>query len=101
VTRIVFTRHARLELEAAAGWYEGEQEGLGAEFVHEIDAALARIVAKPTASPLWRADRSYRKGGVRRFPYIIFFVADDSSIRVAAIAHKRRRPGYWLVRSER
>jgi plasmid stabilization system protein ParE len=100
VKKVVFTRQARREFRAAARWYEQGQEGLGIEFLHEIDAALERIMNKPTASPLWRADRKYRKGGVRRFPYIIFFMETEKRIRVVAVAHKRRRPGYWIARDD-
>jgi len=88
VKRNVLTRQARRELGAAARWYEKQQEGLGREFAEEIDAALERIAAKPTASPLWREDRQYRKGGVRRFPYVIFFVERKKDVRIVAIAHK-------------
>ena len=98
--RVVLTRQARRELAAAARWYENEQEGLGAEFAEEIDAAIGRIAKKPTASPLWRADRRYRKGGVKRFPYIVFFVEHETHIRIVAIAHKRRSPGYWMAQGE-
>lgn len=96
--KIVFTRHAEHELTAAAAWYEREQDGLGAEFAGEIDEALERIAAKPSASPLWRDDRRYRKGGVKRFPYILFFVENEEDVRIVAVAHKRREPGYWLTR---
>ncbi len=98
--QVVLTRQARRELTAAARWYKRQQRGLGQEFVEEVEAALERIEAKPTASPLWREDRRYRKGGVKRFPYVVFFVEDDTRVRVVAIAHKRRRPGYWLVRAD-
>jgi len=36
-------RAARVELDEAAGWYEREREGLGSEFVDEVDRTLARI----------------------------------------------------------
>jgi len=33
-----------------------------------------------------------------RFPYIVFYVVDDEEVEVVAVAHGRRRPGYWLPR---
>jgi tRNA(Ile)-lysidine synthase TilS/MesJ len=35
-----------------------------------------------------------------RFPYaVIYRIASDGSIRVLAVAHHRRRPGYWRART--
>jgi hypothetical protein len=34
-----------------------------------------------------------------RYPYTIFFDLTDNQAVVLAIAHHRRRPGYWRSRS--
>lgn len=96
-----FHRAARAELREAAFWYEARGAGLGAEFVAEIGACLARIVEKPAQSPkcaalqgcagLWRAG----------FPYAIVFLVHDDTITVLAVAHARRRPLYWRTRGTR
>jgi toxin ParE1/3/4 len=31
-------------------------------------------------------------------PYSIVYVADDDAIVILAVAHHKRRPGYWLRR---
>jgi toxin ParE1/3/4 len=98
--RVVVTRPARREIIAGVRWYERVEEGLGTQFIEEVEVALNRIAAKPTACPLWRDDRLYRKGRMRRFPYVIFFREYDKTIRIVAVAHKRRRPGYWLARDD-
>ena len=44
--KAVYTSRAVTELEAAHNWYEQQQrEALGEEFLHELDAAVARIEA--------------------------------------------------------
>jgi hypothetical protein len=40
----------------------------------------------------------YRRHVLRRFPYTIIFTGTDLSIEVTAIAHAKRKPGYWLNR---
>ncbi|HKI37123.1 MAG TPA: hypothetical protein VKA46_35040 [Gemmataceae bacterium] len=36
---------------------------------------------------------------VRRFQYVLYYeIIDPSRVRVFAVAHTRRRPGYWLRR---
>lgn len=95
---VVLTPFAQLELDAAASWYAAQEAGLGEQFVYEIDRALARLGEGAHRKPVWRAERPYRKALVHRFPYVVFFVDDDHEIRVLAIAHQKRKPGYWLGR---
>lgn len=33
-----------------------------------------------------------------RFPYSILYVIEPDRIRVVAVAHQKRRPGYWSYR---
>ena len=39
----VIRGRAKVDIRRAALWYERQREGLGAEFVAEVDAALRRI----------------------------------------------------------
>jgi hypothetical protein len=48
---------------------------------------------------LWRKDLPYRRHRVRRFPYLVFYAVAPEEIRVVAIAHAKRRPGYWRDRA--
>ena len=92
---------AKQELTAAATRYEQRREGLGRELISEVDAVLAAIARNPARFILYpRVDESLgvRRALLRRFPYGVVFIDLDAAIRVVAIAHERRRPGYWLVR---
>jgi hypothetical protein len=35
---------------------------------------------------------------LKHFPYVVFFRIDSSAIEIVAVAHAKRRPGYWLDR---
>lgn len=96
-----FDDEAVEELESAAQWYETNREGLGIEFVYAVREALLRVSERPHTWPL--------KGGVpphlnvkhfvlRRFPYAVVFIELDNEIRVLAIAHTSREPGFWRGR---
>ncbi|RLB47134.1 MAG: type II toxin-antitoxin system RelE/ParE family toxin [Deltaproteobacteria bacterium] len=89
---------AESEAAAAAYWYEEREEGLGVEFVGELDAALERVVARPRAFALWRKNRPFRRARLKRFPYLIFFRLLEEEIEVVAVAHAKRSPGYWATR---
>lgn len=85
-------------MTAAAMWYESKRLGLGAEYLAAIDEAFERIVEGPLAWPVWQPGRPYRRYVVRRFPFVVFFTASADAITVMAVAHAKRRPGYWLDR---
>jgi plasmid stabilization system protein ParE len=87
------------ELLAAAEWYESKRPGLGIEFVATIDEALEDILHAPDRWPIWRKARPYRMRIIHRFPYMVFYTSKKSEVRVIAIAHSKRRPGYWIGRT--
>lgn len=87
---------AEAELMAAAEWYESRQPGLGVAFVEAVGRVLEGIVETPQTSPLWRRGFPYRRHVMRRFPYTIIFPITELGAEVTAIAHGKRRPGYWL-----
>ena len=42
-----------------------------------------------------------RRARVSRFPYSIVFLETPGRLRVIAVAHDHRRPGYWRDRAGR
>lgn len=98
MTRVRLSPEAEEELLAAATWYEDKRVGLGVDLVARVDAALNQIAESPESCSLWRPDRPYRQKVLARFPYVIFFVYTPDVVEVLAIAHSRRRPGYWRAR---
>jgi plasmid stabilization system protein ParE len=92
---------AKEELAAAAAWYETKREGLGHEFIVEVDAVIAAIARNPARFPLYprvSVQLGVRRANAGRFPYSVAFIDLGPAIRVLAIAHERRRPGYWVGR---
>ncbi len=93
-----FHRLADRESREARRWYERRRGGLGDEFVTELERAVARIVAAPERGRLFGG--RYRRVRLRRFPYrLIYEIIDAATVQVLAVAHDRRRPGYWSRRS--
>jgi plasmid stabilization system protein ParE len=89
---------AEEEVAEAAAWYESKQAGLGVELIAVADRAFEEVAGAPLACPFWRDDRPYRHKVLARFPYVIFFRVDGDAIVVIAVAHAKRRPGYWSRR---
>lgn len=89
------------ELSHAATWYEQRQPGLGRRYLQAVDATFQQISRIPRAgAPMPRvpAALGVRRVPVKGFPYIVVFLETADAVRVLAIPHDRRRPGYWLPR---
>ena len=70
--------------------------GLGKSFASEVQRTVLLIRQFPDAgSP---AGTSRRRVLVPRFPYAIVYRRDPDSVVILAVAHQRRRPGYWRGR---
>lgn len=94
--RYSFLPEADAELREATNWYEGRRDGLGGEFMHEVERAIQRILDSPQGhTPLGRDTRICR---LKRFQYGLVYVVDDVEITIVAVMHLHRRPGYWKKR---
>ena len=80
----------------AASHYERQQAGLGLSLIQQIRKACDQISERPLANRLVRG--AIRRKIVGRFPYSILYRMDKDEIIVVAVAHQRRRPGYWRGR---
>lgn len=67
-------------------------------FVARVDDAFGAVAQTPAANPHWRSRYPFQKHVIARFPYIVFFVALPDAVEIVAVAHAKRRPGYWLRR---
>ncbi len=88
---------AENELQAAAEFYEGEEEGLGRAFLQEIRRAFDFVRAHSLASRIERGEVRVRS--VARFPYRLYYRASEEEILVVAVGHRRRKPGFWESRA--
>jgi len=85
------------ELVTAAVYYEGQRKGLGERFLDDYEHAISEIAANPMAWPPIGGD--YRRRQLRHFPFgIIYRILSGRRVRVLAIMHLHKRPGYWMDR---
>jgi plasmid stabilization system protein ParE len=97
--RVRFEPEAVSELREAALWYEDRRKGLGLAFLAAVEDAIEVIVRWPNSGALVSGvsnDLVLRQARVRRFPHHVGYLLTNEDIRVLAIAHNRRRPGYWF-----
>jgi plasmid stabilization system protein ParE len=84
------------EMLREARWYDARAAGLGDRFSTAIRSAFLVLKEFPTAHPMIHPP--YRRLIVKGFPFAVVFRIDADRIIVAAIAHLKRRPLYWLRR---
>ena len=93
---ILFHPAARAELDEAVGHYAAQRSGLGVELRAEVESAAVRIQQTPERwAPFTKFTRRFR---VRRFPYSVVYVIRPELIVIVAVAHEKRKPGYWQAR---
>lgn len=91
-----FLPKAEAEFSKEVAYYSNAGPGLGIKFVHAVDAAVGMATAYPNGgSP---AAHGTRKRRVKGFPFSVFYRPSATEILIIAIAHHRRKPGYWLGR---
>ena len=88
---------AERELIDGAFFYaEQANTELGLAFIAEFERALEILREHPNLGAPWRA--LTRRFPLRRFPYSVLYLVKGTELRVIALAHQRRRPGYWSGR---
>ena len=84
------------EAQAAERWYRERNETASGRFQRELDRAIERISERPeTGSPYLS---NTRRVLLRRFPFFIVYRVAGGDLEIVAVAHARRRPGYWRAR---
>ena len=87
---------AQREAEATVEWYGQRSPHAAARLVVELRSALERIQQSPNQFP--QLAFNTRRKVLGRFPYLVVFRETTSEIEIVAVAHGRRRPGYWRER---
>jgi plasmid stabilization system protein ParE len=89
---------AQIELDEAYVRYRSQSEVTADDFLDEVIDAFRKIEDAPELWPL-DEDGRHRFFVLQRHSYVIYYrVQDNQNVRVLAVAHSARRPGYWKGR---
>lgn len=94
--KVRFLAAARAELEDAVSWYNSASAGRGDDFLNAVLDAIETIERKPDLWPY--VEPPTRKYLLRAYPFNVLYEVVDEELIIVAIAHHRRRPGYWQAR---
>ena len=94
--KLRFNPSATKELRKSADWYADRSEQAARRFAAAIRKALSAIDAAPERFPL--VSQRERACSVEKFPFQLIFRVSGDVLYIVAVAHAKRRPGYWKHR---
>ena len=90
---VVFRRKVGRDLAAGFGYYEGQTEGLGEEFISAVDTTFDAIERYPQMFA--QVHGEVRRALVSRFPYAVFYRVESKHVVVLTVLHTARDPKLW------
>jgi plasmid stabilization system protein ParE len=87
---------AELEIEDAFERYREESKSLADRFLDDIDLSLRNIRSAPRLYPPYT--HKTRRRVLGSFPFSVIYQEKEDVILIVAIAHAKRREGYWAKR---
>ena len=91
-----FDLEAEEELAVAVDWYERQRAGLGLDFLEELDDVLQSMIRFPHMGTSY--EKGTRRRVLQRFPFAVVYMVLSQKLRVIAVTHLHRKPGYWWER---
>jgi plasmid stabilization system protein ParE len=89
--------HPEAEVERAQAWYEERSVLAAAGFLQELTRAIQRIRVAPDRYPA--AEHGTHRILLEQYLFTAFYVMRRDEIFIVAVAHHKRRPGYWTTRT--
>ena len=94
--KVSFHPEAAEEVGIARQWYAERSPLTAKAFLAELDLGVERIREAPQRWPRHRTGA--RRYILPRFPFSVIYRMKGELIEVVAMAHHRRKPGYWRSR---
>ena len=82
--------------EAAEFYRDRAGNALALAFIGDFERAVSLLLEHPGLGALFASGK--RRWLLTRFPYSLVYTVVGDEIRILAVAHRSRRPGYWRGR---
>lgn len=87
---------AAQEAESTYDWYAARNAAAAHGFRDELRRAIDMVAANPRTWP--RYGGRARRYVFPRYPFSLVYILRGDDVEIVAVAHGRRRPGYWRSR---
>ena len=92
-----FLKSAQAEFDAAIDYYaEHASERVAEAFLQDALQTRQRLIEHPQIGKA--VSKRFRALAFRHFPYFLIYRLSTDTISIHAVAHQRRRFGYWAGR---
>lgn len=81
---------ATIEIIEAYDWYELQKEGLGLDFLNELETFYKSLLRNPYIYSY--LENSVREGKINRFPYTVAYEVVEATIVVYSVFMVRQNP---------
>jgi len=94
--QVEFHPAAETDVEEAQRWYVERSAIAARVFLAELIASIDRVSQSPEIWPRYLAGT--RRYVFPRFPFSLVYRVANDVMTVVAVAHHRRKAGYWIER---
>lgn len=81
---------AVVEILEAYDWYELQREGLGLDFLNELEGFYTNLLLNPKIYSYF--DKPVREGKINRFPYTVVYEVVEDLIIVYSVFMTKQNP---------
>ena len=93
---VVLHEDAERDATGARDWHAERSAIAAPAFLTELSATIAKIAERSAAVPQYLAGT--RRRSLINFPFSLVCPVSAENLLVLAVAHHRRKPGYWRQR---
>ena len=97
MNNLIFHPDVKEEIKFSYSWYQEQAEGLGEDFLSELEASYQIIAEYPETWPNFQ--KGFKRYLLPKFPFSVIYKIHLSEIYVVAVMHNKRKPGYWHSRT--
>ena len=94
---LLVSLEAREDLAEAVGGFREISPQLVVRFGVELERIYSLILEYPDMYPV--VYKNFRRGLLRRFPYSVFYVVEETAIVIMGVVHQARDESTWKHRA--
>ena len=91
-----FHPEAKEDFRDALRWYRAQSPIASVEFRKTVSRAIRDVAQSPQLWPMYLYGT--RRFVIHRFPFSVVYLDDPDILTIIAVAHSKRKPGYWKHR---
>jgi plasmid stabilization system protein ParE len=85
-------------LATGKDWYDRQKSGLGERFLQATSMTFEHIADSPEQHA--KVHDEVRRVTMRRFPYVVYYIASADAVEIIGVLHGARHPRVWQSRIE-